>query len=388
MLLRLVLRNLQGRKVRTVLTVGAVAVAVFLLAVLHAAVRALDVSVAQAATNRLWVQSAVSLYVDLPLAYETKIAAVPGVKDVCKWQWFGGVYKDRSNFFAQFGVDADSWLRNYPELEIAEGSYEAFMGRRTGCVVGRVLMERFGWRVGQTVPLLGTIFPRVDGSAWEFQIEAVYRSNSRNIDESTFYFHFDYLRESIETGAAAGQPGVGVFMVKMQDDVDPTTVQGDIDTLFANGPLRVQTTTEAEFQRSFITMLGNVPLLLGAIGSGVVFAIFFAVLNSMLLAARERTRDVGIMKALGFSDARVFGVLLAESMLVCALGGLLGLGLALLVDGPLNASFGAMIPGLTISGSTLLFGLLLSLALGAIAGAVPAAGASRIEPVRALRAEA
>ncbi|HLU40467.1 MAG TPA: ABC transporter permease [Planctomycetota bacterium] len=382
---RLLLRNVRAHWLRSLLTFLSVAVAVFLVCVLQGAVRTLDASVQQAARNRLWVQSAVSLFVNLPLAYEGKIAAVDGVERVCRWQWFGGYFQSRDNFFAQFAVDPDDFLPSYPELEIVDGSYEGFTRNRTGCIVGEQLAEEFGWRVGSRVPIIGTIFQRADGAPWEFTIEAVYRARSPVLDQRTLFFDFDYLREALEQGAATGPPGAGVYLVALPPARDPTPVMAEIDALFAGGPQRVQTTTEAEFQRTFVTMFGNVGTLLTAISAGVVFAILFAVLNTMLLAARERTRDAGILKALGFTRGTVFGLLLSESMLLCLLGGAVGIGLALAVERGIQYAMAMMLPGFELGGATLALAGGLAAGVGLIAGVFPAWLLARVRPVDAKR---
>lgn len=387
MLFRLVLRNLRAHPLRSALTFGSVFLAVFLLCVLRATTGALTSAVEKASKARLWVQSAVSLYVDLPLAYGAKVAAVEGVDWVCRWQWFGGYYQDESSFFAQFGVDPSTYLKSYPEVEVVQGSYDAFQRNRTGCLIGEDLATEFGWKVGDSVPILSKIFHKLDGSAWDFRVDAVYRShNPTVVDQRTLFFHFDYLRETIEAGAVPGEPAVGVYMVKLADGANVTQVMADIDALFANGPQRVQTTTEGEFQRSFVSMLGNVPLLLTMIGSAVLFAIFFAVLNTMMMAARERVRHVGIMKALGFADGPILASLVLEAVLLCGAGGLLGAGACRAAADAIGRMLAANgVPGLEVGTEAALLGLGLALGVGLIAGAVPGWQLSRLSPVRALR---
>lgn len=386
---KLVWRNILAHPIRSVLTFGSVVVAVFLLCVLNATTRALTSTTERATTNRLVVQSAVSLFVDLPLAYESRIATISGVEKICKWQWFGGIYRDPSNFFAQFGVDSTTLSETYPELEIIDGSYEDFTRDRTGCIIGADLVRSYGFKVGDKVPIIGTIFPRAGDAAWEFTVRAVYHANTPRIDQGTLYFHFDYLRESLESGEASGPEGVGVYMLRLAKNADPTRVMADIDALYANGPQRVQTTTESEFARSFITMLGSVPTLLTMIGGAVLFAIFFAVLNTMLMAARERVRDVGIMKALGFTDGKVGGVLVIEALLICGSAGLVAVALAKLAETPTTrmlTKFG--VRGFEVSPGTVQTGVLLAVGLGLLAGLVSGWRAARLAPVRALRAQA
>ena len=385
MSLRLALRNIQAHWIRSLLTVGSVTLAVTLLCVLVAIVSSLKATVDASSTNRLWVQSAVSLYVDLPLSYREKIAKVPGIDLVMRFQWFGAVYQDPSNFFSQFGVDPELFLECYPEAEIVEGSYEEFARTRNGCVVGQSLADEYGWAVGDTVPLIGTIFSRPDGSPWEFIVKAIYRRTQPSLDPKMLIFNFQYLQESLEGGVAEGPQGAGTYLLRIRDDKEATRIMADVDTLFENGPQVVQTTTEAEFSRQFISMLGNVPMLLSGIGGAVLFALFFAVLNTMLMAGRERARDVGVMKALGFGSGSIFAGMITEAIVLCGAGGLLGVGAAKGLEGPLIDGLGAQINGLQVTGSTLALGLALSLGLGLMTGFVPARWASRLNPVDALR---
>ncbi|MCR9247210.1 MAG: ABC transporter permease [bacterium] len=386
--IRLLIRNMFSHPIRTLLTGLSVTIAVFLLCVLDAAIGGLDAAVSQASRTRLWVQSAVSLFVNLPDSYESKIKNVPGVEEVVRFQWFGGVYQDPSNFFAQFAVDARKWKESYPELEMIEGSLEEWEKARTNCIIGTDLASRFGWKVGDKVPLTGTIFPKSDGSAWDFTVVGIYESKSTSIDQLTMYFHYDYLYESLDTGAAGGPGGVGVFLTRLAEGADAATTIGAIEELYQNGPQRVRATTEGEFQRQFISMLGSVPTLLYSIGGGVLFAIFFAVLNTMLMAARERTRDIGILKSLGFTNGKITLLLVAEALTLCLVGGGIGVVLAILAERPLWSFFSAFIPGFTIQSNVIVQGVLLAAGLGIVAGLMPAIRARRLNPVTALRSEA
>ena len=246
---KLLLRNVLGHKVRSLLTVGAVFVAVFLVCILQALTSGLTRTLDASAANRLLVQSAVSLYVNLPLSYQQKLAGVDGVDRICKWQWFGGRYEqDKGGFFAQFGIDPEPFLPSYPEMSIIDGSYEEFTRTRTGCVIGKQLAKKYGWKVGDRVPINGTIFTRLDGSPWEFEVNAIYESSSPAFDEQQMFFQFAYIEESLEQGGATGPEGSGLYMLKLADGVDPISVQRAVDEMFTNGPQRVQTTTEANFQ--------------------------------------------------------------------------------------------------------------------------------------------
>jgi putative ABC transport system permease protein len=386
--LGLIVRNLLAHPLRSALTAGSLVIAVFLICTLRSLVVTLHAGVEQASSNRLVVQSAVSLFVDLPLAYQGKIDQVKGVQQSCKFQWFAGIYEDPSNFFAQFAVDHDRFFDAYPEVQLVEGSREAFETKRTACLIGVDLARRFGWKVGDRVPLQGTIFSRTDGQPWQMDVVGVYRSRTANVDNNTMFFHYDYVQETLETGGAVGPPGVGVYMIKLAPGADLVAIQRQVDDLFAQGPQRVQTTTEAEFQRQFVGMIGGLPTLLGSIGGGVLFAILLAVLNTMLMAGRERTRSIGVMKALGFGDGVAFALLMLESLALCGGGGAAGVGLALLSQGFMTRTLSTMFPGYTVAPETIALGLGLALALGLIAGIVPAWRASQLRVVAALRPEA
>lgn len=388
----LVLKNLFSSRLvaaRTILTLLSLVIAIFLLCFLRSLVASLDAGVKASSSNRLQVQSAVSLFVDLPLSYQGKIEAIDGVEQTTKFQWFGGVYQDPKNFFGQFGIDHDRIQQVYPEIELTDGKWEDFLGERNACLIGSGLAKKFPeMKIGSTVPLIGTIFSRVDGTPWTFKVAGVYHSKTANVDNNTMFFHFAYLDESLRSGAAQGPRGAGVFTIRLAPGANATQVMSRVDALFENGPQRVQTTTEAEFQRQFVSMLGNIPTFIASIGGGVLFAIALAVLNTMLMAGRERTRDLAVLKALGFTDATAFLLLLLEGILLCGIGGVLGVGLAVLSEPGVVASLGGMFPGYAIDRETIGLGLGLSLGLGVVAGSIPAWRASRLHPVEALRREA
>lgn len=383
---KLLFRNLLGHKVRSLLTIGAVAVAVFLICMLHAVSSGLGRTLDSTSADRLLVMSAVSLFVDLPLGYQQKMATVDGIDAICKWQWFGGrLEQDKGAQPTQFAVDPAPFRDSYPEMQVAEGSFDDFAANRTGCLVGRGLAEAYGWKVGDRVPIVGTIFQRTDGQPWEFTIQAIYKSSSPSFDEKQLFFQFDYLRESLEQGGARGPDGCGVYMLRVAPGADTVGVQRAVDALFENGPQRVRTMTEAEFTRQFITMLGDLLLLLPLIGGAVVFAIFFAVLNTMILAGRERTRDIGVLKALGFTNGTTMLLLVFESMLVCVLGAAAGIAFGYAVQAPLADVLSSRMPGFGFDANTVLLGASLAVVTGLVSGIVPGVRAARLPSVTALR---
>lgn len=381
---RIAPRQLLRHPLRSVMTIGSLAVAIFLLCVLRSLVTTLEATAQSQSSQRLWVQSAVSLFVGMPPWYPDRIAQVEGVDTVARWQWFGGFYQDPSNFFAQFAVDPDLVLDLYPEFVITEGSADAFIQNRTACIVGRSLASDFGWEVGDTIPITGALFPHPDGAdkAWEFQLAGIYEPGSRNVDDRTLFFHWKLFDETL--AAAGDPPDCGAMVLRTRPDADPARVMRQVDELFTNGPQRVQTTTESEFQAQFVSMYGNVPFFVSAIGGGVLAAVLLACVNTMLMAAREQRRDMGILKALGFTDATVGRVLLTQSLTTTVVGGGLGIALAMAVEPGVAAATTAFLPGFQIEQETYLLGLGLAVAAGILAGALPSIRARGVKAIDAL----
>ena len=397
---RLIFRHLRMHWLRTGLTLGALVIALFLFCFLVSIVTSLEAVSKQAATNRVIVQSAVSLFVDLPRDYQQKIASLDGVDQISKFQWFGGIYKDPANFFAQFGVDEDLFFDQYArDVEVIEGLngetgseakaavLAAMAADRRAAVIGIGLVRRFGFKVGDTIPLIGTIYQRADGGAWDFNVVGIYRPLKQNVDDQTLWFRYDYLEESLDSGDATGPLGVGTYAVNVVPGHDPAAVIAAIDSLFVNGPQKTMTTTEAAFQASFISMFGNIPKFLGTIGGAVVFAVFFSVVNVMLMGARQRIRETGILKALGFNDSVLARLALTESLVVSLLGGGLGVLFAFLIDEPLRQVLAKYIPTFRVEPATLLWGLGIALVIGLVAGLAPAVQMARLRPTEALRSE-
>ena len=383
----LVFKNLGGRPLRTFLTLASLTVAFFLLCTLRSVLDGLEAGIKASASDRLVTQSAVSLFVSLPDSYQSKIRSVPGVDDAIRWQWFGGIYQDPSNFFAQFAVDHDRLLDVYPEIQVDEAGAEEFLRKRTACLVGARLAEQYGFRVGDRIPLQGTIFPRFDGQAWQLDVAGIYRSTSANVDERTVFFRYDYLDETRRANLCGGPQGAGVYVLALDGRSAPEAVSARVDALFRNGPQAVQTTSEAEFQRQFVSMLGGVPIFLSSIGGGVLFAILLAVLNTMLMAGRERTHDFGILKALGFKSGVVFALLLLESIGLCLLGGGTGVLVSVASEKAVGGAISLVLPTYEVSQETQLLAASAALAVGVIAGVLPGWRAMRLEVVDALRAE-
>jgi putative ABC transport system permease protein len=376
--LRLIVTNLGRAGRRTFLTVSSIAVALFLFCTLRTVLTSFDASLRAADASRLVARHAASLAFPLPLSYRGRLTQIPGVTGVTYANWFNGTYQDPRNFFAQFAVDAPTYFTLYPEAVIPPADLRAFEMERTACIVGRKLAKRYGWKVGDRIPLTGTIYP----GRWEFTIRAIYTGKTEDVDESTMFFHWDYLNESLPEGR---RDQVGIYYLRLASPGLAARVSRTVDALFENSNAPTRTETERAFQLGFISMLGNIRLLLFLIGSAIVFAIMLVTINTMMMAFRERTTEVGVLKTLGFPDSLVLNLVAGEAMLVALVGGVLGCGLAVLVFLRSDFTAGGLLPSFRVTAGTVGLGLLLSVTMGFLSGLVPALQAARLPIVTALR---
>ena len=379
--LHLILRNLLRKKVRTVFTLLSILVAFILFGYLAAIKMAFRMGVDLTGADRLVVIHKVSLIQPLPLSYQGRIEAIEGVRDVAHASWFGGVYQEPSNFFPQMAVEPERYLRLYPEFLLPEEQKKAWLQDRTGAVVGRQTASRFGWKVGDRIPIQGTIFRKQDGgTTWEFTIDGIYDGKEKGTDTTQFLFHYDYFDESRQFWRGA----VGWYIVRVADPDAAARIAAKIDAAFANSSAETKTSTEKAFAQSFANQVGNI----GAIIQAIVLAVFFTLMlvagNTMAQAVRERTGELAVLKTLGFSDAKVMGLVLAESLILAGLGGGLGLALAWWMTSLGDPTRG-FLPIFYMPGKDLLLGAALVVGLGFVAGALPALRAMRLTIVDALR---
>ena len=379
----LVWRNLMRRPMRSVLTILSLVVAIFLICTLRTLITTIRAGVENADSRRLAVMSAVGLFVELPQKYQAEIEKVPGVEMTTKFQWFGGYYRSQQNFFAQFAIDPETMFAMYPECQLPAEQIEAFQKSRTSCIIGEQLSKKYGWQVGDTIPIIGALHPHPDDKAWEFQVAGIYHSPVPNFDNQTMFFHWDYFEETLKESGQV--PGVGVFSIRAAPGTDVARIIADVEQRFEGSEQRVDCQTEAEFQRQFLTMFGNIPLFVGWIGSGVVLAILLACINTMLMTMREQVSDIGIMKSLGFTDGAMFFLLIVQGLLLCVLGGGLGMLLAWVSEGQVADGLGSMFPGYRIHAATFGFAAVTTVMLGLLAGLLPAWSARRLRCVQALR---
>ena len=378
--LPLVWKNLFRRRVRTLFTVLSIVVAFVLFSYLAAIRVAFSSGVEVAGADRMLVIHKISLIQPLPESYLGRVASIEGVADISHMSWFGGVYQDPRNFFAQFAVDPESYLRLYPEIVLTDAEREAWLRNRTGAIVGRATADRFGWEVGDRIPLQGTIFRTSDGPTWEFTIDGIYEAGVEGYDTSTFYFHHEYLMEA----NALGQRFIGQFIIRIDDPARSADVAAAVDARFANSPAETRTSTEQAFLQGFADQLGNI----GAIVTAVLTAVFFTILliagNTMAQSIRERTGELAVLKTLGFTDRAVLALVLGESFAIAVAGGALGLGLGRLLIG-LGDPTGGFLPTFVMPPRDLAVGGALVILLGLASGVVPAVQATRLRIVDALR---
>jgi putative ABC transport system permease protein len=379
--LPLVWKNLWRRKVRTIFTLACIFIAFLLFGLLMTIRAAFSLGVELAGMDRLVLIHKVSLIMPLPVSYQGRLKAVEGVTDATHQSWFGGIYQDPSNFFAQIAVEPEPFLKMYPEFRLPADQQKAWLADRQGAIAGRDLADRFGWKVGDRIPLQGTIWrPRSGtGDTWEFNLVGIY-DGERGVDKTQFFFRYDYLDENRQFG----QGLVGWYVVKVDDPARSLELARAFDEMFANSPEETKTTTEKGFVESFANQIGDIGSIMIAILAAVLFTILLVVANTMAQSVRERTSELAVLKTLGFSNGAVLTLVLAESLFIALLGGVLGLGLAWIVVQQGDPT-GGMLPAFMLPTRDLVTGAWLMLTLGLLAGAFPAAQAMQLRITDALR---
>jgi putative ABC transport system permease protein len=373
--------NLRRKKVRTFFTLLSILVAFLLFGYLAAIRMAFRMGVDVVGQDRLLVVHKVSIIQPLPISYRERIAGIEGVEEVGFANWFGGIYQDPKNFFGQMAVDTGTFLDLYPEYLLPAEQKKAWLADRAGAIVGRVTAERFGWKVGDKIPIQATIYRRRDGSnTWEFNLSGIFDGKEKGTDTSNFFFHYDYLKEG--TGGNLGI--VGWYIIRIADPARAKEIGDKIDAMFANSPAESKTQTEKAFAQSFANQVGDIGKIITAVLTAVFFTILLVAGNTMAQSVRERTSELAVLKTLGFTHRQVLGMVLAESCLIAVLGGLAGLTLAWLAIQRGDPTHGAL-PVFFLPGRDLALGVALALLLGLATGLLPAIQAMRLRIVDALR---
>ncbi len=366
---------------RASLTVGGMAVAVLAFALLRTMVAAWYAGVSSASPARLVTRNAISLAFPLPLAYLPQIQALPGIAGVAYGNWFGGIYIDERHFFPQFAVNVRPYFDIYPEYVMPEEQKLAFFQDRRGCAVGRQLADRYGWRLGDSIVLKGTAFP----GDWQFVLRAIYRGREATTDEGRFFFHWDYLNESLRKAAFSRADQAGWFLIKVARPELAPVISAQVDALFQNSLAETRTETEMAFQLGFVSMTEALLLAIQVVSWVVIGVILVVLANTMAMSARERLGEYAILKTMGFRARHLAGLIVGESLLLALLGGMVGLSLTFPAVKVFRTSLGQYFRVFPLTRATLSLGLAVALGVGLLAALLPAWRAARVSIAEALR---
>jgi len=380
----LVLRNAFRHKLRTTLTMVGIIVAIVAFGLLRTIVDAWYAGAEATSSARLISRNAISLVFSLPLSYAQKIRQVEGVSAVSWANWFGGVYITESNFFPQFAVDAATYLDMYPEYVLKPEEKKAFLVDRQGVVVGRKLATEYGWKIGDQIPLRGTIYP----GTWTFALRGIYDGADAKVDETQFLFHWQYLNETIKARFPRRGDQAGVYIVEIRDPGQAAEVSNRVDATFKNSLAETLTETEKAFQLGFVAMTEAILVAIQAVSWVVIVIIMAVMANTMAMTARERYSEYATMKALGFGGGFVALLIIAESVGIALVGGLFALLLTIPIADAFGTAMGTLFPVFFVSHETMLMQMGAALIVGLVASAVPAWRASRVRIVDGLRAVA
>jgi putative ABC transport system permease protein len=320
-LLKLILRNTLRHKLRTLLTVLGIAIAVMAFALLRTVVTAWYAGVDASAANRLISRHAVSFVFPLPLAYRDRIAKVPGVEKVTYAVWFSGVYIDKNQFFARLAVDSDTFFDVYPEFIVPEEQFAAFKRERNAAIIGSEIAQRYNLQLGDIMPIEGDVYP----GRWEFVVRGIYTPRDKTTDPTTMMIHYKYLEERVRKEMPSRSGEVGWYIVRISNSANPAVVSEEIDSMFANSRAETKTETERAFQQSFLSAVSAVITAMNIMSFVIIGIILLVLGNTMVMAARERTHEYAVLKALGFSAGRIFLLITGESVILSLLGSALGL---------------------------------------------------------------
>jgi putative ABC transport system permease protein len=377
----LIWSNLRRKKLRTSLTLLSIVVAFILFGFLSAIQQALVGGVELAGADRLVVRHKVSIINLLPVSYEARMDRIPGVDFATHQTWFGGIYQDPKNFFMQNPVEPEKFLKIHPEIILPPEQEKAWLATRTGAVVGRRTADRFHWKIGDKVPIQSTIWSANGNRTWTFDIVGIYDGKDKGTDTTPLFFRYDYFDEA-RGGWGKGQ--VGWFTIRIKDPSQAAEVAKLVDAEFENSPAETKTEPEGAFIQGWASQIGNIVFIVAAILSAVFFTILLVTGNTMAQAVRERTGELGVLKAIGFTNGQIVSLVLAESCLLTVLGGTIGLGLAWLMISRGDPTSG-LLPMFFLPTRDLLAGFGISIALGFVTGIFPALQAMRLRVADALR---
>jgi putative ABC transport system permease protein len=380
-LLSLVLRNAFRHKLRTLLTVVGLTVAILAFGLLSTVVEAWYAGAEGASSARLVVRNSISLVFPLPLTYRQKIRQIEGVRAITTANWFGGIYKEPKNFFPQFAVEASTYLDLYPEYLLSDAERKEFQRDRKGAVVGEKLAATYGFKLGDTVTLKGTIFP----GQWEFVIRGIYTGRDAKTDVSQMLFHWQYLNETMKSRMPRRANQVGVYVVEVADLSRVAEISRTIDNEFRNSYAETLTETEKAFQLGFVSMTEAIVVAIRLVSYLVIFIILAVMANTMAMTVRERTAEYATLKALGFGPLFVMLLIFGESLIIAALGGGIGIALTFPVATAFAKAMGTLFPVFVVSSATVWLQAGCALVVGFVSAVFPARRAASLKIVDGLR---
>jgi putative ABC transport system permease protein len=379
--LSLILRNTLRHKLRSLLTLAGLVVAILAFGLLSTVVTAWYANSEAASNARLVTRNSISLAFSVPLSYKQKIRAAEGVKDVTYANWFGGIYKDPKNFFPQFAIDPESYLRIYSDYLLPPDDLRAFIRDRKGCVVGRRLADNYGFKVGDTVTLRGTIFP----GTWEFVVRGIYDGKESKTDTSQMFFHWDLLNESMKQKFPRRANYVGVYVIEIANPDQAAQVSLNVDAMFKNSAWETLTETEQAFQLGFVSMTEAIVVAIRLVSYVVIVIILAVMANTMAMTARERLSEYATLKALGFSPRFVAALIFGESLMLAAIGAGTGVALTYPIASAFGNAMGTLFPSFYVADDTVIRQLICAAGVGLIAAIVPAYRAASVRIVDGLR---
>ncbi|HEX4330128.1 MAG TPA: FtsX-like permease family protein [Burkholderiales bacterium] len=379
--LGLILRNALRHKLRSLLTLAGLVVAILAFGLISTVVGAWYANSEAASNARLVTRNAISLAFSMPISYKQKIRSVEGVKDITYANWFGGIYKDPKNFFPQFAIDPESYLRIYRDYLLPEDDLRNFIRDRKSCIVGRRLAQAYGFKVGDTLTLKGSIFP----GDWEFVVRGIYDGREAKTDTSQLFFHWELLNETMKKVTPRRANYVGVYVVEIANPEDAAPVSQAIDALFKNSAWETLTETEQAFQLGFVSMIEAIVVAIRLMSYVVIVIILAVMANTMAMTARERLSEYATLKALGFSPRYVAALIFGESLTLAAIGAVFGIALTFPAARGFSALTGTLFPTMQVADATVWRQVVSALIVGVLAAAVPAWRAARVKIVDGLR---
>jgi putative ABC transport system permease protein len=377
----LILKNLFRHKLRACLMIVCILTAFAIFGVLASIERSVDAGQDIAAADRLVVVNKINFTQPLPIAYSDRVRAVEGVQQVTHLNWFGGYYQDPKNFLVALAVDPVTYMEVYGnELDISSEARQSFIRERTGALVGEAMAKKWGWKVGDHLPIANNIFAQKDGSrSWDFTVVGIFKSKKPEVNTNFMAFQYDYFDET----RAFGKGQIGWIVLRTASPAVNDRVARTIDQIFANSAYETSTDTEKALNRAFVAQFGNIKLIIVLVVGAAFVTILMIVGNTLMMSVRERTREIGVLKSLGFPASRILRLVLGEAILLALIGGLSGLGWAGLFILSVRDSVAGLVPQ-TISPDVVFTGLALMLGFGIVTGLIPALNATRLRVGAAL----